>query len=736
MYQMKSQSKYRTYFFTLLGLCLHFVLVVFASDEEEGGVFDDFEIRDKNRDGRVTRQEFVDGSRGGTDSAFACLDGDMNGYVTKEEQNALKKRFYRSRLSQLNSEEVLDWLMYPKCVPTDMTKYANKFKQAGLNGLSLWEYGVRSPRLLKYELKISNPVVRRTLVQAICREIEGLGCLGPPVSADLMATTTKDNKTEEKLEDAIKHVDSRSFFEGGQDQNDDGQVSEEEFVRQQARGGVGVLEAFHCLDPDRNGQITRQEMWELKTRFWRSRLSKLSNEELIRWLSDEKCVPTNMEDYIPAFRQHDVRGLTLWSIGIQNPRLLHTILGIKSDMKRAHLTEAICREILDSGCFSDSHKWDGFFGGWKYWGSVLLSFDLWQVLNFLLSFFGFLAPLAFGAFRLGILNDTIRTLQEGTLNARLQVGKIVKKIRVPNLSQSLANENNNSSSSKKATGPTKSRSHTSLQQLKSDSMRTRKANAEAKRAEIMQALSVLAGNQSDQANKCATFPPSIKESLRSQSDTALFDDFEDCYDDSKEVPIPAHPSSAASRTSCVKPAGNGMKKASKDQVSRTDAARVQSSSRGTTEGGRTGPDQLAKQQADDSIGAQIVLDHATAKKIVRQSLRETEREIFEMPSNSIDGISASPNIRKRCNYCNKLFSKNWFIRKMERYQCKKCGLFFCAAHKSKGHHGCRSLESGRALAQRHDDLSMSTYDGDYEPSPDSSLRDERDDTDCTSSYSN
>eukprot|EP00960_Hanusia_phi_P035002 751414-Hanusia_phi.AAC.1 len=72
--------------------------------------------------------------------------------------------------------------------------------------------------------------------------------------------------------------------------------------------------------------------------------------------------------------------------------------------------------------------------------------------------------------------------------------------------------------------------------------------------------------------------------------------------------------------------------------------------------------------------------------------------------------------------------RNWFIRKMERYQCKKCGLFFCAAHKSKGHHGCaflaaacrltrgrcRSLESGRALAQRHDDLSMSTYDGDYE----------------------
>uniref|UniRef100_A0A7S4UGX8 EF-hand domain-containing protein n=1 Tax=Guillardia theta TaxID=55529 RepID=A0A7S4UGX8_GUITH len=733
---MKSQSRFRTRFFALLGLCLHFVLVVFASDDEENIPLDDFEIRDKNRDGRVTRQEFVDGSRGGSDSAFACLDGDMNGYVTKEEQNALKKRFYRSRLSQLNSEEVLDWLMYPKCVPTDMSKYANKFKQAGLNGLSLWEYGVRSPRLLKNELKIGNPVVRRTLVQAICREIEGLGCLGPPVSADLMAPTTRENKTEEKLEDAIKHVDSRSFFEGGQDQNDDGQVSEEEFVRQQARGGVGVLEAFHCLDPDRNGQITRQEMWELKTRFWRSKLSKLSNEELIKWLSDDKCVPTNMEDYIPAFKKHDVRGLTLWSIGIQNPRLLHTILGIKSDMKRAHLTEAICREILDSGCFSDTNKWTGLFGGWKYWGSTLLSFDLWQVLNLILSFFGFLAPLAFGAFRLGILNDTIRTLQEGTLNARLQVGKMVKKIRVPNLVQSQSNENASGTASKKANGPTKSKSHTSLQNLRSDSSKVRKANMEAKRAEIMQALSALAGVQGEQANKCATFPPSIKESLlKSHSDSALADDFEDCFEDSDEGPYHTNSTGGAAARGCVQQSGNGMKR-SKDQPSRTDSARSQSSTRPTNETGRQAQAQIPKQHADGTAGAPITLDHATAKKIVRQSMQETEREI--QPT-SIEEFSASAhgsNIRKRCNYCNKLFSKNWFIRKMERYQCKKCGLFFCAAHKSKGHHGCRSLGGGRAMAGRHEDLSMSTHDGDYEPSPDSSLREERDDTDCTSSYSN
>jgi hypothetical protein len=34
---------------------------------------------------------------------------------------------------------------------------------------------------------------------------------------------------------------------------------------------TGSLEAFSCLDPDDNGQITREEMFDLKTRFFRSR---------------------------------------------------------------------------------------------------------------------------------------------------------------------------------------------------------------------------------------------------------------------------------------------------------------------------------------------------------------------------------------------------------------------------------------------------------------------------------
>ena len=38
---------------------------------------------------------------GASDVAFSCLDADMNGYVTKEEQGKLKKAFYRSHLSQV-----------------------------------------------------------------------------------------------------------------------------------------------------------------------------------------------------------------------------------------------------------------------------------------------------------------------------------------------------------------------------------------------------------------------------------------------------------------------------------------------------------------------------------------------------------------------------------------------------------------------------------------------------------
>ena len=74
-----------------------------------------FEELDKDEDGRVTRKEFTVGSVGGADVAFSCLDADMNGYVTKEEQAKLKKAFYRSHLSQVCSP----FARRPPCTSND-----------------------------------------------------------------------------------------------------------------------------------------------------------------------------------------------------------------------------------------------------------------------------------------------------------------------------------------------------------------------------------------------------------------------------------------------------------------------------------------------------------------------------------------------------------------------------------------------------------------------------------------
>ena len=138
-----------------------------------GGALDvdtdvEFLMRDNNKDGKVTREEFKRGKQAeATDEAFACLDSDMNGYVTKEERDALRTRFWKSRLSQLNAEEVLEWVAYDKCVPTNMKKYVPTLKAANLNGLALWDIGVKNPSLLRTEMKIESPNVRRTLVQVL-----------------------------------------------------------------------------------------------------------------------------------------------------------------------------------------------------------------------------------------------------------------------------------------------------------------------------------------------------------------------------------------------------------------------------------------------------------------------------------------------------------------------------------------------------------------------------------------
>ncbi len=152
---------------------LYVVLLSVLTGAVRGGALDvdtdvEFLMRDNNKDGKVTREEFKRGKQAeATDEAFACLDVDMNGYVTKEERDALRTRFWKSRLSQLNAEEVLEWVAYDKCVPTNMKKYVPTLKAANLNGLALWDIGVKNPSLLRTELKIESPNVRRTLVQAL-----------------------------------------------------------------------------------------------------------------------------------------------------------------------------------------------------------------------------------------------------------------------------------------------------------------------------------------------------------------------------------------------------------------------------------------------------------------------------------------------------------------------------------------------------------------------------------------
>jgi len=71
-----------------------------------------------------------------------------------------------------------------------------------------------------------------------------------------------------------------------------------------------------------------------------------------------------------------VSGLTMWTYGIQNPMTMQAELGIQSDMKRAHVSESVCREIVQQGCLQDG-MWEGLFGGWEFWskwGALVLHY--------------------------------------------------------------------------------------------------------------------------------------------------------------------------------------------------------------------------------------------------------------------------------------------------------------------------------------------------------------------------
>ena len=110
---------------------------------------------------------------------------------------------------------------------------------------------------------------------------------------------------------------------------------------------------LYVSDSDDFGQITRKEMWDLKNLFWRSKLSKLSASELLVWASNDKCVDTDLRPYVSDFKAKEVSGLAMWTYGIQNPSLMKRELGITNDMKRARLSEAVCREIVGQGCLHD-----------------------------------------------------------------------------------------------------------------------------------------------------------------------------------------------------------------------------------------------------------------------------------------------------------------------------------------------------------------------------------------------
>ena len=56
----------------------------------------------------------------------------------------------------------------------------------------------------------------------------------------------------------------------------------------------------------------------------------------------------------------------MWTYGIQNPIMMKSRLGIQSDMKRAYLSEAVCREVVQQGCLHEA-MWQGWFGGWDFW---------------------------------------------------------------------------------------------------------------------------------------------------------------------------------------------------------------------------------------------------------------------------------------------------------------------------------------------------------------------------------
>jgi hypothetical protein len=129
----------------------------------------DFLVRDRNKDGKVSREEY--GLSGGKtapiEEAFACLDTDESGFVTKEEREHLRNNFLLSKISKLTTADVLQWFEDDKCVPVDIRRYIPRLEAGKITGPALWDICIRDPSLLLSEFKIKEANVRRTIIQVI-----------------------------------------------------------------------------------------------------------------------------------------------------------------------------------------------------------------------------------------------------------------------------------------------------------------------------------------------------------------------------------------------------------------------------------------------------------------------------------------------------------------------------------------------------------------------------------------
>ena len=69
------------------------------------------------------------------------------------------------------------------------------------------------------------------------------------MSADSNTSTPTGGTAKKSSAQVDVHLDTDTFFGAQQDDNDDGQVSEEEFVHKQGVRGAGEALSYYCMRP-------------------------------------------------------------------------------------------------------------------------------------------------------------------------------------------------------------------------------------------------------------------------------------------------------------------------------------------------------------------------------------------------------------------------------------------------------------------------------------------------------